>query len=354
MKRDATFFNYLRENKIWLTEHKYETHALQSIGFIIKKSPNLTNRPQFEEDIGKALGDFMASALDEGDCNDVTIDRREFTPTLETSSKNVVHVLRDGDNKKIGVVETHALEIRCERGKADKLGRLLCAVDLPSNKFGTFIPYSMSKNDSDIYKKVIVDHNKFLLDIHVIPVFGLHPDVINTVVKGCSDLCDDNTFRNHLLDVEHSGGEGYELENTFLAVEPTQRTDDLGKWFLLTKKENEERANKFIDEFLIPNAIKTEAYANHLNDSDSYKSGICRTNKPSNYFTTYAEKLRNCVQIDDDSEDGNSNDNDKHNSKHKRRQILISFDDKEEFPSLPDGKRGKSQPQQRVNWAKTT
>ena len=55
MKRDSTFFNYLRKNKIWLTEHKYETHALRSIGWIAMKSPELTNKPMLESDIVRII-----------------------------------------------------------------------------------------------------------------------------------------------------------------------------------------------------------------------------------------------------------------------------------------------------------
>ena len=217
MKRDTTFFNYLRENKIWVTEHKYETHALKSIGFFVKKSPCLTYRPKFESDIGAALNEYMETAIKEGDTEGVTTDGREFTPTMEISSKNVVHVLYEGD-KRVGKIETQALEIRCKRTKAYQLEKLLCAANLPCKKFGTFVPYALAKTDIGLYKKVISDNNKFLSDIVAIPVFGLHPNVIDTIVSPEYDGNDDDTLRNQILGalvavLDEKGEDSGESEN---------------------------------------------------------------------------------------------------------------------------------------------
>ena len=279
MKRDVSFFNYLRENKIWLIEHKYETHALQSIGFIVKKSPNLTNHPQLETDIGLALNDYLKCAIEEGE---VTIDDREFIPTLEIGSKNVVHVLREGD-KKIGILETHALEVRCERNKATTISNLLCAAGLNEKRFSTFVPYNLAKTENDVYKKMIKAQNKYMADITVIPIFGLHKDVIDTVMPGGTDTQDDDTIRNQLLDAQvpipdENGEDSGEYENVFLAVEQTQSTEDLGKWFFLTMKRNEEAANDIINTFVIVKGQETPVYQNHANDGDSYKLGIRRSN----------------------------------------------------------------------------
>ena len=64
-KRDVTFMKLLRDRKIWMTEHKYETHELQAIGYIINKSPVLTHRPQLENDISSVFSDYVEHACDE-------------------------------------------------------------------------------------------------------------------------------------------------------------------------------------------------------------------------------------------------------------------------------------------------
>ena len=339
MKRDVTFFNYIRDNKIWLVEHKYETHELTSIGFIVKKSPTLTNRPQLESDIGEALNEYMKSAIEEGDVNGISLDGREFTPTLEIGNKNVVHVLRDGSTK-TGIMETQALEIRCERSKAITISKLLCAAELPENKFGTFVPYGMAKTENDVYKKMINEQNKFLTDVTVIPVFGLHRDVIGSVMPGYNEDQDDDTMRNQLLEVEVEAREAADnamtadVENVFLAIEPTQRTDDLGKWFFLTKKRNKEYANRFIDEFVIAKGSALLACKDHVNDGDSFKQGIRRANTPSTAFKNYAEALRNSAFSDDDVQEQEGQAVHNPYGTKKRKQIIINFEDKEDFPAL--------------------
>ena len=64
------------------------------------------------------------------------------------------------------------------------------------------------------------------------------------------------------------------IEPIILSIEKTQRTDDLGKWYIITKKEHADTANKLIDEYLIPTAEGIIAYKDHLNDNDLYKLGI--------------------------------------------------------------------------------
>ena len=337
MKRDSSFFGFLRESKIYLSEHKYETHALQSIGFIAKKSPVLTNRPQFEEDIGKALNEYMKCAVDEGAEAGVVIDGREFTPALEIVSKNVVHVTREGE-KKTGVITTQALEIRCEKSNAYQLSKLLCAANLPDNKFGKFVPYGMAKSETDVYKNMIKAHNKHCGDMVVIPVFGLHRDVLNTIVEPVDEKGDSDILMTMLEEAgnfeEGKEGGSVRADYIFTAIESTQRSDDLGKWFFLTTKSNENTANEIIDSFLIPRAMDTIAYKDHLNDSDSFQQGIRRTNKANRSFTNYAAALRENMIPDDPKEDKQQ----KQNNIKKRRQILIEFGDSQEFPELPKTK----------------
>ena len=334
MKRDSTFFNYIRENKIWITEHKYKTHALQSIGWITFKSPELTNKPMLESDIGKELNEYIKCAIDEGD-DGIVLDGRELTPTLEICGKRVVHVVREGD-KKVRTVETQALVIRCERSKAMQLNKLLYSANIDTERCGTFVPYQMAKTDSDVFEKYIHEHNKYVADIAVIPVFGLHWDVIETIVDGRKESNNAAPLRQQLLlaKVKTLYDERVDVESLFLAIEPTQRTDDLGKWMFLTKKHLEETANKTIDNYLLDRAVKTPAYKNHLNDNDSFKQGIRRTNRPSNAFTSYTAAMRASANPQADSDDEGVGNKYTGNYK-KRKQLMINYDEKEEFPALP-------------------
>lgn len=334
-KHDPTLMQYLRDRKIWLVEHKYETHSLQAIGFIVNKSPVLTHRPQFENDIVTALRDYTDDKMDD------TMDK--FVPDMEISGKRVVHVLRDGD-KKIGVMETQALEIRCESAHSEQLKILLCNAALPEHRFGKFVPYQLAKNDPTVVKDLIAEHNRHLTEITAIPIFGLHRDALYSLVDGEKFGGDDEQLKEKLLkqeiEFETDEGEKTGTEPVFLSIEETQRSDDLGKWFLIVKKLNVATANKVIDNFLIPAAETTIAHHDHKNDGESFKSGIRRTNTPNKMMQNYAELLRNSTTH---QRTENGQDYDKHNYV-KKRQMVIVYDN-QEFPALPPAPKKRNQQQ---------
>ena len=287
IKSDTIFMKYLRDKKIWMTEHKYETHSLQAIGYIVKKAPKLTNRQQFEADLRSAFTDHLENACDEGNNNNLV-------PDMEIHSKKITHVLRDSSNKKIGLLETQALEVRCESANAQLLKKLLCTADLSEHFFGKFVPYELLKNDQAVVKRLINDHNKFLSEIKVISLFGLHQDVLESLVPGETATEDDEPFLNRLLGKEvviedEDSGESYS-EPLILAIEKTQRSDDLGKWYIITTHENASHTENLIDQYLIPTAEQIVAYTNHSNDNESFKLGIRRTISSPDTVTTMHQR----------------------------------------------------------------
>lgn len=132
LKRDMTIMKFLR------------------IGYIVNKSPVLTHHPQLEKDIATAFTEHLESALDEGGVS-------KFIPDMEIGSKKIVHVLREGD-KKTGVMETQALEVRCVC--STQLKKLFFNAGLQEGKFGKFVPYELIRNDQAIVKGLIQEHNK--------------------------------------------------------------------------------------------------------------------------------------------------------------------------------------------------
>ncbi|WP_317201736.1 hypothetical protein [Janthinobacterium sp.] len=337
-KGDTTFMNYLRDEKIWLTEHKYETNELTAIGYIVNKSPVLTYRPQLENDIRSALSDYLEDVID---------DEEKFIPDMEISTRKIVHVLRDSENKRKGAMETQALEIKCESAHAGRLKTLLCKARLPEHRFGKFIPHAMAKNDPSIVKALIAEHNKFLTEIVAIPIFGLHENALFSLVSGSGEKGDedDEPLITKMLKAEiakqTADGRKF-LEPIVLSIEQTLLSDERGKWFVIAKKKNAETVNRLIDEFLIPTAEGTIAFKNHENDSESFKQGIRRTNKPNEAMQSYAAILRenmtgNVIPDSDRTYD-------KHNQEKKRKQMVITYTNAE-FPALPNSKKKQQQHQ---------
>ena len=335
-KGDMTFMKFIRERKIWITEHKYETNELQAIGYIVNKSPVLTHRPQLEQDIASAFTEYIERACDED-------KDYKYIPDMEIGTKKIVHVLREG-NKKTGVMETQALEVRCEKAHARRLKHLFFNADLSENHYGKFVPYEIIKSEQSVVKSLINEHNKFLSEIAVLPIFGIHEDVLTSIVDGLKEHDKKGQLFQKIQEIELTKEDEdtgkVTKENAILSIEQTLRTDDLGKWFLIFKKENAEHVNNLIDRYLIPTAEKTDAYKNHRNDNESYKLGVRRTNKTNTNLQSYVETLRESLKHEVTENTGKY---DKYDYTKKRKTIQIEYDT--EFPELNPANKRKNQQQ---------
>jgi len=58
LKRNTSLIQYLKDNQIWLTEHKFNTDHLTTAGILLNKSPTITNRPHFEQELRERLGEY--------------------------------------------------------------------------------------------------------------------------------------------------------------------------------------------------------------------------------------------------------------------------------------------------------
>ena len=131
-------------------------------------------------------------------------------------------------------------------------------------------------------------------------------------------------------------------EQIVLSIEETQRKDDLGKWFLISKKENLDWVQKVIDKYLIPTAKSRMAYNNHVNDNESFKLGVRRTNRTNTTMENYAEALRETFKT------GPGDTNDKYDKydytkNNKRKTIQIEYDT--DFPEIKQTSKKNTQKQ---------
>ena len=125
------------------------------------------------------------------------------------------------------------------------------------------------------------------------PIFGLHENVLYSLASGVTGKEDDKLMYKQVLAIKKTKVDEETGEKTkkpiVLSIEETQRKDDLGKWFLISKKENLDWVQKVIDKYLIPTAKSRVAYNNHVNDNESFKLGV----RPSNRTNTTMENWTN-------------------------------------------------------------
>ncbi len=132
-------------------------------------------------------------------------------------------------------VETYAFKIQCNRSELEKVTECL-EYFYKVNNTCTFIPYGLKQEDPAQYTKWVRLQNSFLKDSVRIPLFGLSPLVMDLPVKKTKD-----TFPcAHFLHV-------FENILAIHGIEETNKTEELGIWFVITDTENEKDARNFLD-----------------------------------------------------------------------------------------------------------
>jgi hypothetical protein len=174
-KPSTALFKHIDQHNIWLTEHKFATLKVQSIGFFTDISTEFTWKSNYENEIRSKLQAYIVEELAASTPDNVVdISKAETPPEFELSSRRVSHYYRrDSDSRKIRV-HTQAYEILCESLHKN---RLLVLLTRSSGKghSGTFVPYSMAKSNSAEFGDQILKQNCYLDNLKKIAVYGLSP-----------------------------------------------------------------------------------------------------------------------------------------------------------------------------------
>ena len=226
-KRSHNFLRYLSDNHAYLYTHKFKTLRLSKLGFIVGKSPILTWRPAYEI----KLRTVIANQLQLIDNDEVSEDD---IPIFETTTRTLHHT----DPEKGSKWSTYAIEIVCEASNVRRLLEILHATRLNARSQGTFVPHHLARTDPTLYRQQLVNQNKYLNQLRMIPVFGLHPD---TLAANISQDDDDTTLFQYLKTtvIKQDDHEPF----LFQAIEMTNRSFDKGKWFFWSTTRTISRRN---------------------------------------------------------------------------------------------------------------
>jgi hypothetical protein len=296
LKQDSRLFQYLRDQNIHVFKHAHSTITVQAIGWIASKSPWLTDRDQAVIDVGDALAEFII-ARDQSKGQATTFnDARRRLPTMEICETKVVHAVKDGQGNKSEILRTRALELKCETSRSNELRQLVIeattegAVDTRS--LGIFVPYR-AKADTSAYREMILSQMHYLDQLAVIPIWGLHPDVLSSKTR-CQQTGEDTTLLKQLLDATHEARESdgrtvtsYSLGN----IEKTRQTDTHGKWFVVTTKSAKTAICMLLDQVLIEQGNRTHEHQSHAARGAPYAQGIRRPVTQNDKVAVYSNYL---------------------------------------------------------------
>jgi hypothetical protein len=296
LKQDSRLFQYLRDQNIHIFKHAHSTITVQAIGWIASKSPWLTDRDQAVIDVGDALAEYIITKDKKQGKMTTPNEARRRLPTMEIGETKVLHAVKDCHGNKSEVLRTRALELKCETSRSNELRQIMIeattegAVD--TRRLGIFVPYR-AKADTIAYREMIHSQICYLDQLAVIPIWGLHPDVLGNKTR-CQQTGEDSTLLERLLDATHEASESegsrvtsYSLGN----IEKTRQTDTHGKWFVVTTKSAKIATCMLLDQVLIGEGNMTPEHQGHAARGAPYAQGIRRPVTQNDNIAVYSNYL---------------------------------------------------------------
>jgi hypothetical protein len=335
LKRSSPeLIQYLKENDTWLAEHNFATLDVESIGWYRGRSPELTDKKQFHQDIKNSLTEAKQTQM-AALAQDNIIDTQQVQPTpdFEIVYRKVKHSCKDAKGQKQRV-ETIAYEVRCETQNKQEMCSLMMEARFDDERKGFFIPYSLATTEASSYGEQIVQQNALLAQIKKISIFGLHDAALDSIITSTT-----HTLRETLLNCTLATTEEDE-EDMLLGIESTKHTTDKGKHFFLCKKENYSRVITWLDQNLTNYYQQTEEY-------ETVQNAFPRNAEPTHNghrtadWISYTTALKKSTSTSADSASNRAF----RPANTRSKNVQIVFDTDIQFPPLPaENHRKQSSP----------
>ena len=249
MKTNRTFLQTLRTNGVFTFEHPFEGQTLERIGFFSELLHKSMHMNDFHKKVKLQLEQTIIN----------NPDYQEVPPFAINTNVARHRTLYNGQPS---FHKTEAFEVECEPKNAATLIKLLCLADLPLRQFGTFIPFSIIREDPELLIQKMEDNNKYRNIMTNMYLNGWHPSEMHDTIEG-------NTTVMQLL---------LQQKDLYIAsIERNYNTDSAGQWILIIPITAQNDVKEYINNFLIPATTALKSYDKATNINENYKSGLSIT-----------------------------------------------------------------------------
>ena len=161
MKTDRNFMQLLRDNGLFTFEHPFEGQSLERIGFFSELYHKTMHMNDFQHKVQQELTKAIANHQE-----------YHFVPPFAINANITRH--REVYNGQSIYHNTEAFEVECAPSDAAALVKILCLADLPLRQFGTFIPFSIIREDPELLIQKIADNNHLKTIMTTLYLNGWH------------------------------------------------------------------------------------------------------------------------------------------------------------------------------------
>ena len=232
---------FLRQHKIWMKAEAFGARPVSTIGFLSQVHPKYTRYAHLTAYL-RRLAVSVPSQQEEKDHwmgRNPDYNPQDFEASNPVPPFTVYSAKRSATVSK--VLTTEVLNIRCATEDRAWLTHLLCLVSF-RNSESKFIPQGRLPKHN--YENILGNHKVYMDECISIPIVGLSSEAESTEIEEGGIV-----FPLGLYILERTGAH---------SLEPTNRTEDLGKYFLVLDRSNFERARNFLDTEL------PDLYRNHI------------------------------------------------------------------------------------------
>jgi hypothetical protein len=227
---ESELVRYLHSKRVFISEKRFETIKLKSIGYIHKVSPEFTHKPMYEAVV---KDEFTEKLQEEGEDPDIEVPEIELIPKIVWA--------RCPKTKR--QVRAKCLEVRCEERHAPVVKRLMTTTGEEDDEddSGSLVLYSFS---SEVKAEMLRTQNEFNASLRGMKVDGIHKDVMYGNIPTEEGIdADLMTLYRYMLKVKNKEG----TRRLFSGIDESPKTAEWGQFVFQCREEDETEAKKYLD-----------------------------------------------------------------------------------------------------------
>ena len=249
MKTDRNFMQLLRDNGLFTFEHPFEGQSLERIGFFSELYHKTMHMNDFQKKVQHELTKAIANHQEYHLVPPFAINANITRHREEYNGQSIYH-------------NTEAFEVECAPSDAAALVQILCLANLPLRQFGTFIPFSIIREDPELLIQKIADNNHLKTIMTTIYLNGWHTSVMH-------DNIEENTTTQQALINQTELG--------IASIERTYNTDIAGQWAVIVPITEQNNVRNYVNNVLIPATTVLKSYETAKSTNSNYNNGLSIT-----------------------------------------------------------------------------
>jgi hypothetical protein len=303
----------LRASNLWLTNDSLKSKEMAVIAFAWKAPARLLHRPSFAKKINDYLStmelNFDQQHLLKRSSNDAE------SPVLPEVFVNIRTIKHGNDNR----VETEAPALCAPKPYSRLMKELVSQIPLADIGY-ELVPCGMvAKIGEENYRKALIANNDYNNCIRVIEILYMHTSHFDIEVTYNGD--------------KGKIGQWFTNSPLIIDVQPTNRTEEIGKYFIIVEDKHIAQARREIASLLRVFQHNKEAYGNHYARFPCIANGPLADGAAERSAESLSKKFASLEADDPPNTQKGSDDLTAWSS--SRKEIIFDWQSTRDFPDPP-------------------